>query len=193
MSLIEDDDQLREAVATANEQIQEIQDYLGQANHAEGKLRFPRGFLRTASHFRSRLSFVRDDNLKKNLSYALILSDVLRWLTNRTDLAGTAQEMVIKNAIILMGSICESMAIDGTKGIIGKKHSFCERTDLMVAKSIINGNLRDELHWLWEKRTGIHIYELDYREYDTYRITDYNKAVSATKNLCDALEAYHAS
>ncbi len=190
--MIEDDDQLREAVATANEQIQAIQDYLGQANHADGKLRFPRGFLRTATHFRSRLGFVRDDNLKKNLSYALLLSDVLRWITNRTDLAGTAKEMVIKNAIILMGSICESMAIDGTKGVIGKKHSFCERADRMLARGIIDSDVRDELRWLWEKRTGIHIYELDHQEYDTYELADYNKAVSATKHLRDALEAYHA-
>jgi len=189
--LIENDEQLREAVTAANEHIQAIQDYLVQRNHADGKIRFPRGFLRTATHFRSQLGFIGDNNLKKNLSYALILSDVLRWLTNRTDLTGTAREMVIKNAIILMGSICESIAIDGTKGIIGKKHSFCERADRMVAKGIITGDLRDELRWLWEKRTGIHIYELDHQEYDTYGIADYNKAVTATKNLRDALERFH--
>lgn len=189
--MIENDDQLRDALALVNEHIQAIQDYLGQRTHADGKIRFPRGFLRTAGHFRSRLVFISDSNLKKNLSYALILSDVLRWLTNRTDLAGTAKEMVIKNAIILMGSICESIAIDGTKGIIGKKHSFCERTNRMVAKGIITSDLRNELHWLWAKRTGIHIYELDHQEYDTYGLTDYNKAVSATKSLRDALVDFH--
>lgn len=189
--MIENDDQLRDAVAVANEHIQAIQDYLVQRNHADGKIRFPRGFLRTADHFRSRLGFICDNNLKKNLSYAFILSDVMRWLTNRTDVAGTAKEMVIKNAIILMGSICESMAIDGTKGIIGKKHSFCERADRMSVKGIINYDLRDKLHWLWEKRTGIHIYELDHQEYDTYGIADYNKAVTTTKNLRDALEEFH--
>lgn len=189
--MIENDEQLGEAVAVVNEHIQEIQDYLGRRNHSDGKIRFPRGFLRTATHFRSQLGFVGDSNLKKNLSYALILSDVLWWLTNRTDLAGTAREMVIKNAIILIGSICESIAIDGTRGIIGKRHSFCERADRMVAKGTIAGDLRDELHWLWEKRSGIHIYELDYQEYDTYGISDYNKAVRAIKNLRDALERFH--
>lgn len=95
--------------------------------------------------------------------------------------------MVIKNAVILMGSICESMAISGTRGIIGKKHSFCERANRMVARGIITADLRDRLHWLWEKRTGIHIYELSHQEYDTYSIVDYNKAVTTTTDLRDAI------
>lgn len=191
--MIKNDDQLRHAVAAVNEHIQAIQDYLGQKNHADGKVRFPRGFIRTASHFRTRLEFIDSEILRKNLSYAFILSDVLRWLANRTDLAGTAKEMVIKNTIILMGSICESMAISGTWGIIGKKHSFCERTNRMVTKGIITADLRDRLHWLWDKRTGIHIYELSHQEYDTYNIADYNKAVTTTTDLRDAFERFHGA
>jgi hypothetical protein len=193
VSLIENDDQLRDAVADVNAHIQAIQDYLGQGSHVDGKMRFPRGFLRQVSHFRSRLGFINDGNLKKNLSYALILSDVFRWIINRTDLAGIAKEMVIKNVIILMGSICESMAIDGTKGVIGKKHSFCERASRMVAEGVIDPDLRDKLHWLWDKRTSIHIYELNHQEYDTYEMADYNKAVTATKELRDSLERFHGN
>ncbi len=189
--MIENDDQLRDAVALVNRNIQAIQDYLGQNYHADGMVRFPRGFLRTAIHFRSRLGFIDDGILKRNLSYTLILLDVLRWLINRTDLAGTAHEMVIKNAIILMGSICESVSINGTRGIIGKNHSFCERTKRMVARGIITTDLRTRLDWLWAKRTGIHIYELCYQEYDTYNIFDYNKAVTATMELQVALEQFH--
>ena len=193
VSLIKNDNQLRDAVAVVNEQIQAIQDYLGQKNHADGKMHFPRGFIRPASHFRSRLGFINDGNLKKNLSYALILSDVFRWIMNRTDLAGTAKEMVIKNVIILMGSICESMAIDGTKGVIGKKHSFCERASRMVAIGVIDSDLRDKLNWLWDKRTGIHIYELNHQEYDSYEMADYNKAITATIELRDSLERFHGN
>ncbi|TKB90424.1 MAG: hypothetical protein E8D40_11770 [Nitrospira sp.] len=191
--MIENDDQLRAVVEAANDNLQAIQLYLNQKNHPDGKIRFPRGFLRTATQYRSRLGFIKSDTLKTNLSYTLILSDVLRWLLNRTDLAGTAKEMVIKNAIILRASICESMAIHGTKGTIGKKHSFCERTNRMAAKGIVTSDLCDELHWLWEKRTGIHIYELDHQEYEKYEIADYNRAVSVTKDLRDALEEYHRS
>ena len=132
MELITNDNELRDAVAIVDENIQKIQDYLGQDPHADGKIRFPRNFIRTAAHFRKQLSFIRDGNIKDNLAYALILSDVYRWLTNRTDIFGAAKEMVMKSGIALMGSICETMPIDGTKGTIGKKHSFCERCNRMV-------------------------------------------------------------
>jgi hypothetical protein len=119
--MIADDNELKQAVAIVDEHIQQIQDYLGQDPHADGKIRFPRNFIRTASHFRERLSFIKDTNIRDNLAYALIQSDVYRWLTNRTDIFGTAKEMIIKSGIALMGSICETMAIDSTKSIIGKR------------------------------------------------------------------------
>lgn len=61
----------------------------------------------------------------------------------------------------------------------------------MVTKGVINADLRDKLHWLWEKRTGVHLYELNHQEYDTYGIADYNKAVTTTKELRDSLEEFH--
>jgi len=190
--LITDNDELIEAVEIVDEHIQHIQDYLGQDNHAAGKIRFPRKFIRTADHFRKELAFIKDDNIRDNLAYALIQSDVYRWLTNRTDLFGTAKEMVMKSGIALMGSICETMAIDGTKGIIGKKHSFCERCNRMVDKGFISENLKDELHWLWETRAAIHIYEINHREHEKYKMTDYNRAIKATRGLRDALDDYHS-
>jgi len=47
------DDELKDAVTIVNEHIQEIQNYLGQGPHADGKIRFPRNFIRTAVHFRN--------------------------------------------------------------------------------------------------------------------------------------------
>lgn len=191
MVLISNDDELVDADAIVDEHIQQIQDYLGQASHASGKIRFPRKFIRTADHFRKQLSFIKDDNIRDNLAYALIQSDVYRWLTNRTDLFGTAKEMVMKSGIALMGSICETMAIDGTKGIIGRKHSFCERCNRMVGKRMITENLKDELHWLWEIRAAIHIYEINHREHEKYKMKDYNRAIKATRELQDSLDDYH--
>ena len=126
------------------------------------------------------------------MAYALIQSDVYRWLTNRTDIFGTAKEMVMKSGIALMGSICETMAIDGTKGIIGKNHSFCERCSRMVTKEIISEDLKDELHWLWKARSAIHIYEINHREHEKYKMNDYNRAIKATRELRNALDDYHS-
>ncbi len=190
--MITNDYELKDAVSIIDDHIQKIQNYLGQDPHADGKIRFPRNFIRTADHFRNQLSFVKDTNIKDNLAYALILSDVYRWLTNRTDIFGTAKEMVMKSGIALMGSICETMAIDGTKGIIGKKHSFCERCNRMVTKDIISEYLKNELHWLWEARAAIHIYEINHREHEKYKMKDYNRAIKITRELRNAFENYHS-
>ena len=173
-----------------NDNIQQIQNYLNQEYSAEGKIRFPRGFIRTASHFRRQLPFISDQHIKDNLAYAFIQSDVYRWLTNRTDLFGSAKEMIMKSGIALMGSICETLIVSYTRGEIGRKHGFCIRCDRMVEMEMISSRLRDELHWLWEARAAIHIYELDHREYEKYRMLDYNRAIRATKALRDEIEAH---
>lgn len=188
--MITDDNELKKAIDIVNEHIQQIQDYLGQRSHPDGKIRFPRKFIRKAAHFRDQLSFIKDTNIKDNLAYALIQSDVYRWLTNRTDIFGIAKEMIMKSGIALMGSICETMAIDATKGLIGRRHSFCERCNRMAVKRIISEDLNNELHWLWDARAAIHIYEIDHREYEKYQIKDYNRAIIAARKLRDELYEY---
>lgn len=187
---IRNDDELEEAVDTVDEKLQEIQNYMGRKTLPMGKIRFPRGYIRTASHFRSYLSFINGSNLRKNISYTLILSDVFHWLINRTDIFGTAKEMIIKHSIVLAASLCESYCINTTAGIIGKNNGFIKRTNRMVAKEIIDSDLRDELHWLWGKRTSIHIYEIETMEHGVYKLEDNNRAVRAVHDLSNALEAY---
>lgn len=193
---IKNDEELIKALVLVNVNIQEIHNYLGRPSRLSTplfRIRFPRGFLRTAKYFRTYLGFISNKDLKNNLSYTLILLDVFYWLINRTDLFGTAKEMVIKNAIVLMASLCESYCVHITKGIIGRKHGFCDRATRMEEKGIINTQVRDELHWLWTVRSGIHIYEINYSELGKYDIKDYNKAISATENLSDALRNYFNS
>ena len=55
-------------------------------------------FILTANAYRRTLPFVHDEHTKTNLSYALMALDLLRWLAVRTDLTGTALEMLIKEA-----------------------------------------------------------------------------------------------
>ena len=154
------------------------------------RIRFPRGFIRAADHFRSQLSFVKDRDIKDNLAYAFIQTDVFQWLMNRTDLYGTAKEMTIKSGIALLGAICETMAVIASRGKIGRKHGFCERCTRMVDANFITQGVCDELHWLWKARAAIHIYELEQKEYRCYSIADYNRAVKVTKSLRDELAVY---
>ena len=189
--MITSDQELLETVAVAGECLQDIQDCLGLGFKDMGRVRFPRGFIRKADHFRRQLSFIADQQVRDNVAYALIQSDVYLWLINRTDLFGIAREMTIKSAIALMGSINETLAITGTKGTVGRRHSFCERCNRMVDKGIIEDPLRQDLHWLWEIRSAIHIYNLDHRELEKYTMNDFNRAVSASRNLRQAISNFH--
>ena len=190
--MIANDAELATAIDEVGGRLQEISDYLSANPSATARLRFPRGYLRTASYFRGHLPFIADGNLRRNLSYAFMLYDVFKWLLTRTDLAGTARDMVLKNAIVLIGSIVESLARGGTSGIIAARHSYKERTRRMVASGIIAADLKTELDWLWDVRAGIHIYLMADSEYDHYRIEHFDRARLAAGKLHDALAAYHA-
>jgi hypothetical protein len=107
--MIHNDDELREAVDEASVLIQQIQDYVGRDFSKPAKLRFPRGYLRTAEESRRRVNFLTDPTLRSNIAYTIQLADVQHWILNRTDLSGIAKEMVIKLQMFLLGTIIESV------------------------------------------------------------------------------------
>jgi len=189
--MISTDKELVNAVALVNDRLQQIQNYLGEDNPDIGRVKIPKGYIRPVKHFKDRLYFITDNTTKNNLAYALVQSDVYLWIINRMDLYGVAQEMTLKFAIALIGSISETVAVMGTKGIIGKRHSFCKRCDRMVDLKIIGDRLRKNLHWLWEVRSNIHIYDISQTEYKKYHLKDFNRAVSTGKSLMDSLGLYH--
>ena len=191
--MIENDQELQEAVARVNFDLQAIQNYLGQDNHTHAKIRLPRGFIRTAVHFRERLNFLNDKTLVRNISYALILSDVYRWLLNRTDVAGTAKEMIIKEGICLVGSLCESITKDVLTGIVGKKKGYKDRTQYLVDSGIIGAALQTELDWVWNTRNNEHLFLVEIREHEHYRLSDYNRAVRALRALREDLAAHFSA
>lgn len=187
---IRTDAELAEAADLVGRKLQEIQDHLGGDSHRNAKVRFPRGYIRTADHFRSRLPFILDRDARDNLAYALILTDVYRWLTNRTDLFGTAREMIFKAGVVLAGSICETMAVNYTNGTIGRSVRFKPRCDRMTTAGMITENLRDELHWLWDTRSAIHLCDVEVREYERYTTADYNRSITCIRELRDQLDEH---
>lgn len=94
---IENGDQLKEAVNQSGGLVPEISDYLAVHPEKEwhGRVRFPRGFLKTNAEIRTRLPFIEDDTLKRNVSYALMTFQTLYWVVFRTDISGQAREMLI--------------------------------------------------------------------------------------------------
>ena len=188
--MIENEQQLLRAITRASTDLQEIQSYLGQENHANAKVQFPRGFIRTASHFRQRLHFLNDKTLLRNVSYALILSDVYRWLLNRTDIAGTAREMIIKEGICLVGSLCESITKDVLTGVVGKKKGYKDRTRHLFENGVIDEILRTELDWVWDTRNNEHLFLVEIREHEHYKLSDYNRAIKVLRSLQEKLKFY---
>lgn len=190
MPRIENDEQLAEASREVSEGIQAIQDYLVDRNCEEGKVKFPWGYIRRAQVHLDRYFFIRNHTLRRNFAYALIGADVFRWIINRTTIRGVARDMIIKENICLMAQIAESLTHDVLKGHFPKKqlNAYKKRTNKLVEAEVIDEELKDELHWLWDTRQNQHLFLMEVREHEHYEIRDSNRAVRAVSRLRDLIE-----
>jgi len=190
---ITNNQELQQAANQASALIQEIHDYCAATNRTivdipEAKVRFPRGFIRTASYQRTRFPFLNDPALKSNIAYTLILSDTILWLSVRTDVGGTALDMLNKLFIFLIGSIIESITKVYLRGICGQ--NFEMRTTFLAENGVINAALRDEICWVWTTRNRMHLFQLEGREYENeYNRDNHLRTIAAFRGLLAALEA----
>lgn len=186
---IETDEELAIAVKKAGVLLQDIQDFCGRKNRSDAKIRFPRGYLRTASEQRNRLKFVQSEDLKANLSYTLILTDSILWLLVRTDIAATAKDMLIKMFIFLGGALMEGILSDYLTGVIGKQRSFKKRTKYLLDNDIITQSLHDDLNWVWDLRNNMHLFLLDGREFEnSYNASSHVRCANTFKELIKVLD-----
>lgn len=186
---IENETQLAEAVSAAGNLIQEISDYAKDNPHLEpmAKLRFPTGFLRTANFHRNQFKFINDTNVLKNLSYACMTHDVFRWLIVRTNLSHQAKDMIIKEAICVIGSLCETLTIwPGEEGL-GKNKSFSKRASRLRELEVISEATEADLNWVWDIRCREHIAGVEVVEWNHYTTAQWRRSVSAFKALRDGL------
>ena len=189
---IDSEEDLRAASEEAGRLLQMIQDYcaVNERTHAEvggAKVRFPRGFIRTAALQRTRLRFIRDSSLRGNLAYTLILSDTVLWLSLRTDIWGIPLEMLTKLYTFLIGTLCESITKSYLSGRCGQ--NFKRRNTWMYENDIIDENLKEDLDWLWDTRNNMHLFQLEELEYEnSYNIQCHNRAVLTFRRLLAALD-----
>ncbi len=187
--------QLIQATTEASRLLQEISDYAN--DHPDdadfAKVRFPAGFLRTAYYHRQTLSFVADAQLRTNLSYSLMAHDVFRWLITRTTLGLQARDMVIKEAICIVGSVVESITIfPGERGV-GRNSSFANRMTRLVDLQVIDQALATELNWVWDIRCREHLMDLNLREWNHYTLDDWRRSVTAYRELLPRLRAWRTA
>ena len=170
--------------------LQQIQDYCGRTYKASAKVRFPRGFLRTAIEQRGRLKFIDDNNLQSNLAYCLILSDTIHWLLTRTDIAAIAKEMLIKLHIFIGGILIESITANYLKSVRTPKKTYKMRTQSLVDLGVIDTSLKDDLNWIWDTRNNMHLFGLTEREYiNEYNISSQAKSAKAFRDFVEILQA----
>lgn len=183
-------DNIASLIARIGADLQQLEDHLSKNGDTRCKIRFPRGFLRTAKHFRGRYWFIRDANLKRNVAYSLILSDFYRWILNRTDLWGTPREMIIKEAICLIGAVAESVTKDTMQDHCGKHTGYKKRTAKMVELGIITDELQAQLDGLWDWRNNEHLFMLSEWEYGKYELKHYNAAIITLRQLRDSIDKW---
>ena len=190
--MIKDKQQLVKVAAEANGLLLQIADYTSKNPHHSwhGRVRFPRGFIGTAHDKRQKLKFIEDETLRRNTSYALMTHDVLRWVAFHTDLGGQAREMIIKEAVCLLGSICESITIYPKEHGLGRGAGHKKRVARLVEMEVIDKKLHKHLDWLWDKRNQEHIYDLDFREFDHWENRDWYRSVKTYKGLRDGLTVW---
>lgn len=172
--------------------LQLIQDYcavneLTRSEYPAAKVRFPRGYIRTATLQRNRLRFIKDSSLRGNLAYTLILSDTVLWLSLRTDIWGIPLEMLTKLYAFLIGTLCESITKSYCSGRCGQ--NFKRRNAWMLEHGVIDENLQKDLDWLWDIRNNMHLFQLEKLEFEnSYDIACHRRAVQTFRRLISALD-----
>jgi hypothetical protein len=184
---ITNDAELASAAAEAGLLLQQIQDYAGQQFSPFAKVRFPRGYIRTAEQARDQFPFLPASAFKSNLSYAMMLCDVQKWVLARTDLFGTAKEMVVKLQIFMLGNVAESVTKVHLRGQCGGNYK--KRTEFMVDRKLIQPDLKVELDWLWDMRNLMHLFQVEEHEWlsKDYTAENYQRAARALNALTEAL------
>jgi predicted patatin/cPLA2 family phospholipase len=101
--------------------------------------------------------------------------------------------MIIKEAICLIGSLCESFTKHVLKGKVGKHKGYKDRTTYLNEKNIITADDKLELDWIWDTRSNEHLFLLDFVEFNHYKVSDFNRAREAFNKLCATLTTYRAT
>jgi len=183
-------DEIQKLVIEIGEKLQKLEELLQENEIESVNIRFPRGVIRKAVYFRqSRIWFLRDSILKRNLSYHLQLTDVYRWILNRFDIGLTGREMLIKEGLSLFANIIAAIIISISGKIINvEKIGFQRATTVLVKNNIIDSKLKKDLLWLWGIRCKEHVESIKDWELQKYSLNDYNRAVEIWHTLIENLK-----
>lgn len=181
---------LQTAVEAVGSGLQLINDYLAVNQKTVGKVRFPRGFLGTAYSHSKKFDWIENDVLKRNMSYQYIFYDVLRWVSNRTDITATAREMLYKHSIVVVSSVAEGLIDAATKQLEFVERRFPKQLNRLLKEKVITQKEHDEIVWMWEVRQSVHVHIVDDLEWKKYSVTDARRASKAVAELERTLDIH---
>ena len=187
---IADETELQAAVDAVGSGLQLINDYLAVNPKAVGKVRFPRGFLGTAYSHSKKFDWIENDVLKRNMSYQYIFYDVLRWVSNRTDITATAREMLYKHSIVVVSSVAEGLIDAAAKQLEFVERRFPKQLNRLLKEKVITQKEHDEIVWMWEVRQSVHVHIVDDLEWKKYSVTDARRASKAVAELERTLDIH---
>ena len=180
-------------------------------------IKMPQKYIRTREYFSQTFQLkdlIDDINLRDSICYALMQSDLHRYLIYRFNMYGIVQKIFIKTAIINLVSIIEAVLI----GTLKKLHGFCIVTGtvckynsncstyirstthiksnqviLTYREKIGTTNLDDDIYEIIEKLIGIrnkvHLSIIDVHEFGSkdYSFTNYVNGLKVLRYLRDNL------
>lgn len=194
---ISNDEELTRAVAQVDELIEAIQTYCGRENRTNAKIKFPRGVMRTAETYRVRLPDYLDREKKSNCAYSFMFLDVLWWLSVRTDISSVGKQMILKSAIVTLGTILEAClyvpGLPKTKLLSNQGNAGVkDRVENTQKRGWISEAERDCLKQLWEHRTNVHQKKIQTdSELDLYAVDNVNGPHAALLNLLTKLKDWN--
>lgn len=183
-------EKIDEIVKEIGDKFQLLEEELKKQGIEKVEIKFPRGFLPKTQSYRSKLSFIEDDTLRRNLSYHLMLIDIYNWILNRFDIAFTGGEMLIKQAIFQFGLVSDALVqyVAEIKEPTPLERGFKGSLTVLVKHKIITEELRKNLEWLWGIRNkACHLDTLKEREFEKYSLKNYEKALSIWQELEEQL------
>lgn len=174
-------------------------------------IKFPRGFIRKTSYWKSRWKFIEDKALATDLAYRAQAHDCLRWLMNRFDIDLSVLITIAFAGVVLIASICEGLCYAACAKVMTKrgiKQAVPRKLKglinmLHASLHILDRELADELHSLRRLRNDLHVYNSAISGQSIYPplgsnvekqaielLHKHNQAVIAYHRLVECLEQY---
>jgi len=167
--------------------LKDIEPLLGTTGRCDIKV--PAGVVPTASSLRTEYSFIKNQTLLRNVTYALQSIAFYRWILRRFSLYGPVKSYIVKTGLILIYMLVEGMLHDfleqkGHKP--GKK--IGKNIRLLKEKCGIRPELCSRIQDLHDRRANIHLHLVTDLENDKYTATDWNKAIATLKQFAAAVK-----